>query len=135
MHDTLKNRGRITYDQYTLDQLGDIKQVASQFLAGEVDEISDFDSLRKVREYFAQIKNMYRKLKQNVEAMQRQLEQDPHAASKLMSQSALGGPSKEGGDQQHSPSPGGAAGEEEKSSAPKKRAAIDKQAAFVEYKT
>jgi hypothetical protein len=42
---------------------------------------------------------MYRKLKQNVEAMQRQLEQDPHAASKLMSQSALGGPSKEGGDQ------------------------------------
>jgi hypothetical protein len=53
MHDTLKNRGRITYDQYTLDQLGDIKQVASQFLAGEVDEISDFDSLRKVREYFA----------------------------------------------------------------------------------
>ena len=25
MHDTLKNRGRITYDQYTPDQLGDIK--------------------------------------------------------------------------------------------------------------
>jgi kinesin family member 6/9 len=63
MHDTLKNRGRITYDQYTPDQLGDIKQVATQFLAGDVDEISDFDSLRKVREYFAQIKNMYRKLK------------------------------------------------------------------------
>jgi hypothetical protein len=26
--------------------------VASQFLAGEIDEITDFDSLRKVREYF-----------------------------------------------------------------------------------
>jgi hypothetical protein len=45
--------------------------VASQFLAGEIDEITDFDSLRKVREYFTQIKNTYRKLKQNVEAMQR----------------------------------------------------------------
>ena len=38
---------------------------------GEIDEITDFDSLRKVREYFTQIKNTYRKLKQNVEAMQR----------------------------------------------------------------
>jgi kinesin family protein 6/9 len=71
MHDTLKNRGRITYDTYTPDQLGDIKQSVTQFLAGDVDEITDFDSLRKVREYYAQIKNMYRKLKQNVEAMQR----------------------------------------------------------------
>jgi kinesin family member 6/9 len=71
MHDTLQNRGRITYDLYTAEQMGEIKQLASSFLAGDVDEITDFDSLRKVREYFTQIKNLYRKLKQNVEAMQR----------------------------------------------------------------
>jgi len=109
--------------------------VASQFLAGEIDEITDFDSLRKVREYFTQIKNTDRKLKQNVEAMQRQIESDPHGASKLQSHSALGGgPSKDGDQQQHSPSPDGAASEEEKAGH-KKRAPIDKQAAFVEYKT
>ena len=34
------------------DQLGDIKQLTNSFLAGDVDEITDFDSLRKVREYF-----------------------------------------------------------------------------------
>lgn len=91
MHDTLQNRGRITYDLYTSEQLGEIKQLASSFLAGDVDEITDFDSLRKVREYFTQIKNLYRKLKQNVEAMQRQIEADPSAAAKLLNTSALGG--------------------------------------------
>jgi len=52
MHDTLKNRGRITYDHYTADLQADIKAHAMQFLGGEVEELSDFDSLRKVREYF-----------------------------------------------------------------------------------
>lgn len=51
-----------------------------------------------------------------------------------MSQSALGGGPSKDGDQHHSPSPDGAAGEEEKTGG-KKRTAIDKQTAFVEYKT
>ncbi len=136
MHDTLQNRGRITYDQYTPDQLGEIKQLASSFLAGDVDEITDFDSLRKVREYFTQIKNLYRKLKQNVEAMQRQIEADPSAAAKLLNTSALGGG---GHGQPASALSGGATGdeahEEDKSEQKKKRAPLDKQSAFVEYKT
>jgi hypothetical protein len=56
-------------------------------LQGEIDDITDFDSLRKVREYFTQIRVIYRKLKQNVEAMQRQIETDPRAASRLLNQS------------------------------------------------
>jgi kinesin family member 6/9 len=52
MHDTLQNRGRITYDQYAPDQQVEIRQASVAFLAGETDEINDFDSLRKVREYF-----------------------------------------------------------------------------------
>lgn len=63
MHDTLKNRGRITYDSYAPDQQAEIKQMAQAFLQGETDEITDFDSLRKVREYFTQIRVIYRKLK------------------------------------------------------------------------
>jgi|LauGreDrversion4_2_1035121.scaffolds.fasta_scaffold239863_2 hypothetical protein len=51
-----------------------------------------------------------------------------------MSHSALGGGQSKEGDQQNSPSPDGAAGEEEKTGT-KKRAPIDKQGAFVEYKT
>lgn len=128
MHDTLKNRGRITYDQYSADQLGEIKQLASSFLAGETDEITDFDSLRKVREYFAQIRGIYRKLKQNVEAMQRQLESDPAAAAKLLSNSALS-------QQQPGASETKSAHEEEKEGGKKKRTPMDKQTAFVEYKT
>ncbi len=53
MHDTLKNQGRINYDQYPPESLAEIKTQAAAFLAGDVDEIADFDSLRKVREYFA----------------------------------------------------------------------------------
>ncbi len=128
MHDTLKNRGRITYDQYTPDQLGDIKQLAASFLAGETDEITDFDSLRKVREYFAQIRGIYRKLKQNVEAMQRQLETDPAAAAKLISNSALS-QQPPGSDKEPVSS------NEEEKEGKKKRTPLDKQTAFVEYKT
>ena len=35
-----------------------------------------------MREYFNQIRNMYRKLKQNVEAMQRQIDTDPSTIQK-----------------------------------------------------
>ncbi len=89
MHDTLKNRGRITYDSYSTDQQADIKHQAQQFLAGELDEIADFDSLRKVREYFSQIKGLYRKLKQNIEAVHRQIEADPNHAMASKNPSAL----------------------------------------------
>lgn len=86
MHDTLKNRGRITYDHYPPELQADIRTTAAAFLAGEVDELSDFDSLRKVREYFAQIRNLYRRLKQNMEAAQRQIEADPTAAARAQSE-------------------------------------------------
>ena len=127
MHDTLKNRGRVTYDQYGPEQTAEIKNHAQQFLAGEIDEITEFESLRKVREYFTQIRGMYRKLKQNIEAVQRQIASDPSAAQKLLAEkSAHELPTKaipEGGD----------AGEEEKEN--KKRPPTDKQTAFTEFKT
>jgi hypothetical protein len=41
-------------------------------LSGEIEEIEDVDSLRKVREIFNQIRNSYRKMKQSIESEQRQ---------------------------------------------------------------
>ena len=129
MHDTLQNRGRITYDQYAPDQQVEIRQTSVAFLAGETDEINDFDSLRKVREYFTQIRNIYRKLRQNVDAMTRQIESDPIAAAKLLqANDAAAGRTAEASKENESGAP-----EEEK--ADKKRAPIDKQTAFLEYKT
>ena len=90
MHDTLQNRGRITYDTYAPDAQADIRLHAQQFLAGDIEEIADFDSLRKVREYFASIRTMYRKLKQNMEAMQRQIEADPAAHQKALEKKRSG---------------------------------------------
>jgi kinesin family protein 6/9 len=129
MHDTLKNRGRITYDHYPSDMQADIKQHAMQFLAGEVDELTDFDSLRKVREYFAQIRNLYRRLKQNIEAVQRQLETDPAAAQKALADAKKPSSTELGASGQpvHE--------DEHKEGEKKKRAPIDKQTAFLEYKT
>lgn len=111
----------------------DIKVHAMQFLAGEVDELSDFDSLRKVREYFHQIRNVYRRLKQNIEAVQRQLETDPAVTQKTIADA------KKPSTADLTGSASGAAVEGEESKAgeenKKKRLPIDKQTGFVEYKT
>lgn len=153
MHDTLQNRGRITYDRYGPEQQAEIKATAQQFLAGDIDEITDFDSLRKVREYFLQIRLTYRKLKQNIEAVQRQLDTDPQAAAKLLgSGGTVHDVTKQitPGQQRAVTSAGTAGGienlqdrplsnQEESKNNPasaltKKRQPIDKQTAFIEYK-
>ncbi|CDW82929.1 kinesin motor domain-containing protein [Stylonychia lemnae] len=128
MHDTLKNRGRITYDAYSPDQVVDIQKVTQQYLSGQVEEIQDIDSLRKVREIFNQIRNSYRKLKQNVESMQRQIDSDPTAFQKLKQDKLE--ESKLGGEQVIDDSLGG----EQQDSVRRKRKPIDKQTAFIEYK-
>ena len=60
MHDTLANRGRINYDQYSNEQLHNIQTLTDQFLNGEVDDIEQIDSLRMIREIFNTIKNKYK---------------------------------------------------------------------------
>ena len=53
MHDTLANRGRITYSDYNQEETVMIQKTTNEFLAGEKDNIGEIDSLRKVREVFA----------------------------------------------------------------------------------
>ena len=66
MHDTLSNRGRITYDSYTPEQQYTQQILAKKFLDGEIDDI-EFDSLRQVKELFFQFRNLYRNIVKDVE--------------------------------------------------------------------
>lgn len=60
MHDTLANRGRVNYDNYSNEELFKIKSLTKQYLDGEIEDIESLDSLRMIREMFNQIKNEYR---------------------------------------------------------------------------
>jgi kinesin family protein 6/9 len=59
MHDTLANRGRISYEPYTPEQQYKQQQLAQDYLDSKIDDIP-FDSLRQVRELFVQFRNIYK---------------------------------------------------------------------------
>ena len=52
MHDTLANRGRVNYDNYSNEELFKIKSLTKQYLEGEIEDIESLDSLRMIREMF-----------------------------------------------------------------------------------
>lgn len=59
MHDTLANRGRITYEAYTAEQQYEQQKIAKDFLDGKIEDIQ-IESLRQVRELFLQFRNIYK---------------------------------------------------------------------------
>lgn len=61
MHDTLANRGRVKYDEYSDSEKSNISKITMQYLNGETEDIENIDSLRMIREIFSQIKNEYKK--------------------------------------------------------------------------
>lgn len=97
-----------------------------QYLSGQLDDITDIDSLRKVREIFNQIRNQYRKLKQSVEAMNRQIEMDPTQFAKNVKDAKKQEEIKVQNEEQTL----GEGQEEVK----QKRKGVDKQQAFGEFK-
>jgi hypothetical protein len=62
MHDTLANKGRVQYDTYTPEQQYVVQKQAYQYLEGETEDIEEINSLRQVKELFAQMRNVYKKL-------------------------------------------------------------------------
>ena len=64
MHDTLANRGRVNYDNYSAEELNGIKSVTNQYLSNEIEDIEQIDSLRMIREVFFTIKSEYKKTSQ-----------------------------------------------------------------------
>ncbi len=66
MHDTLANRGRISYDGYTPEQQYQQQVLAKKFLNNEIEDI-EFESLRQVKELFFQFKNLYRNAIKDIE--------------------------------------------------------------------
>lgn len=59
MHDTLANRGRISYETYTPEQQHRQQIIAQEYLDGKTDDIP-IESLRQVRELFIQFRNIYK---------------------------------------------------------------------------
>jgi len=55
MHDSLSNRGSVSYDDYTPEQHMELQQTITQYVRGEVDEI-EIESLKQVRELFSQFR-------------------------------------------------------------------------------
>lgn len=66
MHDTLVGRGRVSYEPYTPQQQYEQQQIAMKYLKGEMDDI-DVNSIRQVKELFAQFRNIYRMAVRNIE--------------------------------------------------------------------
>lgn len=62
MHDTVANRGNIQYDPYTPEQQYEIQLVAQQYLKGDLEDITEFSSMRQVNELLAQMRNCFKKL-------------------------------------------------------------------------
>ena len=67
MHDTLANRGRITYEPYPPEQQYNQQVIAKKFLDGELEDI-EFESLRQVKELFFQFRNIYRNLAKDIQS-------------------------------------------------------------------
>lgn len=62
MHNTLRNKGRITYEADSPEVLYDL---ARKFLTGQIDEIEQLDSILQCRDLMHQMRLVYRKLEQN----------------------------------------------------------------------
>ena len=65
MHDTLANRGRISYEPYSPEQQYQQQVLAKKFLDQEIEDI-EFESLRQVKELFLQFRNIYKALLNDV---------------------------------------------------------------------
>lgn len=62
MYNTLANRARVQYDPYTPEQQYEMQKISRQFMEGELEDIEELNSMRQVKELFAQMKNIYSNL-------------------------------------------------------------------------
>jgi hypothetical protein len=69
MHDSLAHRASVQYDPYTPEQQYEIQQVAEAFLTHKKEEIDEISSMRQVKELLSQMRNCFRKLKQDGKAL------------------------------------------------------------------
>lgn len=74
MHDTLANKGKVNYDPYSPEQQYELQKVAQQFLDGELDDIEELNSMRQVKELFAQMKNAFRKMEHEAKTIEQRAE-------------------------------------------------------------
>lgn len=151
MHDTLANRGRVNYDSYSNEEIYKIETLTNQYLEGEIEDIEQIDSLRMIREIFNLIKNKYKNTNQHIESLKRQIEENPEKFKAMLEEQKAGEegaeePKEEEPKAEEAPADGeGEDGDPDKSRGsarskksekPKeKREPMDKQAAFLEFKS
>lgn len=74
MHDTLANKGRVNYDPYSPEQQYELQKVAQQFMDGELEDIEELNSMRQVKELFAQMRNVFRKMEHEAKTIEQRAE-------------------------------------------------------------
>ena len=85
MHDTLANRGRVNYDEYSKEESAKIRDTTVNFLeAAEYIDIENIDSLRMIREVFGCIKTEYKRQEQKIASIKRQIAEDPSKFKQYM---------------------------------------------------
>lgn len=65
MHDTLASKGRVQYDPYAPEQQYEMQLIAQAYLTGKTEDIETLNSVRQVNELLSQMRNLFRKLKQD----------------------------------------------------------------------
>ena len=71
MHDTLANKGRVNYDDYSKEEHRKLEDLTGSFLKGDIDEFESIDSLKMIREIFGIIRTEYKKKSQHIESLRR----------------------------------------------------------------
>jgi hypothetical protein len=66
LHDVLASRGgqASVGDPYTAEEAYEIQTTSQQYLSGEIEDIESLTSVRQANEFLMQMRNLFRKLKQ-----------------------------------------------------------------------
>ena len=88
MHDTLANRGRVNYGDYSGEEMMQIRTLTNQYLEGEIEDIEQLDSIHMIKEVFNQIRNEYRRTSQHIDSLKRQMEENPEKFKQMLADQA-----------------------------------------------
>ena len=74
MHDTLANKGKVNYDPYSAEQQYELQKLATKFMDGELEDIEELNSMRQVKELFAQMRNVFRRMEHEAKTIEQRAE-------------------------------------------------------------
>ena len=63
MHDTLAQKGANSQEVFSAEKQYEIQRAATDFLTGKAEDVEQISSIRQVKEYLTQMRNIFLKLK------------------------------------------------------------------------